>query len=308
MATSIRLSLFKSLWGAVSQDGGKRSAVSVLKGLRQAGYTGVECSVKLAYAIAAQDPGFVSVFNDEELEWIPIAFSSGPVCGWHPLLEGQACPSHDAPPPQHAAALSQQIRDALRLGIQRIAFINCHTGHDSFGPQQAAEVVGLANELQHSQGHAIVHEIHRGRVFHSPYTTLPTLQALPETRVVADYSHFLAACETVPGDEVFEAALKAIRPHVSHVHARVGYENGPQVTDPRSAEWQPYTDAHFGWWRDIWGHQAAVPGAIRSTLTPETGPPSYQHTAPGGKPLADIDQVNEWLGSRARREFESMRL
>jgi hypothetical protein len=43
-----------------------------------------------------------------------------------------------------------------------------------------------------------------------------------------------------------------------------------------------------------------------TSLTPEHGPPPYQPCAPDGTPLADIDEVNVWLGERQRRRFHHL--
>lgn len=45
----MRLQLFKSLWGVVSIDGGTKTLAQALAPLARQGYTGVECSVRLAH-------------------------------------------------------------------------------------------------------------------------------------------------------------------------------------------------------------------------------------------------------------------
>ena len=129
-----------------------------------------------------------------------------------------------------------------------------------------------------------------------------------------------------------------------HIHARVGYDHGPQVADPRAPEWLPYTEGHEAWWEEIWKQQAARGQAV-TTVTPEHGPPNYQvpchvrrpfylrgpvplspppplrpaargvlgrssheqQTVPGTKePLADIWDVNHFIAKRQARNFERM--
>lgn len=38
-------------------------------------------------------------------------------------------------------------------------------------------------------------------------------------------------------------------------HCRVGYDHGPQVSDPRAPEWLPYMEGHERWWDRIWQAQ-----------------------------------------------------
>ena len=45
--------------------------------------------------------------------------------------------------------------------------------------------------------------------------------------------------KTPPPSAVIEDIMA---PQVHHVHCRVGYEEGPQVPDPRTEQWMPYTE------------------------------------------------------------------
>jgi hypothetical protein len=86
------------------------------------------------------------------------------------------------------------------------------------------------------------------------------------------------------------------------VHARVGYEQGPQVPDPRAPEYQRHLEAHEAWWRLVWKAQERR-GFRISTLTPEFGPPDYQHTLPFTRaPVSNLEEICDW---QARRQMES---
>ena len=161
---------------------------------------------------------------------------------------------------------------------------------------------------------------------------------LPSLALVADYSHFLAACEVDPGDEMLEEAILSLIPHIAHLHARVGYDNGPQATDPRLALWDQHLQGHLRWWRAIWAAQRAAgcetacvffargtrPVLVRpllrqsadsvpclgrvevSTFTPEHGPWPYQHVFPrqGARRTArHVADVNAFMLHRCREEF-----
>jgi hypothetical protein len=88
----------------------------------------------------------------------------------------------------------------------------------------------------------------------------------------------------------------------SLVPHRVGYENGPQVPDPRCPAWQQYTEAFEAHWKGILQHQLARGGREWATATPEYGPPSYQHVLPFSQqqPTADVAEINDWTAERLR--------
>jgi hypothetical protein len=91
-------------------------------------------------------------------------------------------------------------------------------------------------------------------------------------------------------------ALCAARAH--HVHARVGYEQGPQVPHPAAPEFRAALEAHERWWDAIWAAHATHDF---TTMTPEFGPDGYLQSEPfTGVPVADLDLINHWMGSRQR--------
>lgn len=147
------------------------------------------------------------------------------------------------------------------------------------------------------------HETHRKRWLHSPWVTRDFLPRHPELKVVADLSHWVCVAETDTNDPELEAAIELLAPRVHHIHARVGYDHGPQVADPRAPEWMPYTEGHESWWKKIWDEMAKR-GDEWTTVTPEHGPPNYQQTIPHTRiPTAEIWDVNHFIGLRSQRNF-----
>lgn len=107
-------------------------------------------------------------------------------------------------------------------------------------------------------------------------------------------------------DDVPEILRRCAR-HALHIHARVGYEEGPQVPDPRAPEYQRHLEAHERWWRMIWESQKER-GARESTLTPEFGPPDYMHTLPHTyAPVSDLWEICDWQAERQRDQFSQLR-
>lgn len=84
----------------------------------------------------------------------------------------------------------------------------------------------------------------------------------------------------------------------------MGYEEGPQVPDPRAPEYGTHLAAHEAWWDLIWASQARR-GFEVSTLTPEFGPPRYLHTLPYSDcPVADLEAVCDWQALRQAKRFQ----
>jgi hypothetical protein len=96
------------------------------------------------------------------------------------------------------------------------------------------------------------------------------------------------------------AASRAI-----HIHSRVGYENGPQVPDPRAPEWAAHLAKFEGWWKMIISEHKKR-GEEILTVTPEYGPPTYMQTVPfENKPVADLWDVCLWSAGRCREMFKN---
>mmetsp|Transcript_25816 Transcript_25816/g.49010 ORF Transcript_25816/g.49010 Transcript_25816/m.49010 type:complete len:307 (-) Transcript_25816:337-1257(-) len=301
----MRLQLFKSLWGVVSIDGGTKTLAQALAPLARQGYTGVECSVRLAHDLN-RGGAFTALMQQHDLQWVPIVFSSGPVGGWDPFLPGaRTTAGHADSVARHVRALAGQTEAALEFGLP-IPFFTSHAGHDSFPEEQARALFLELARVEAAADAPLVHEIHRGRCTYSPWALRRLLDSVPELELVADYAHFTCVTETAAGAcPELEAALLAVHPRVRHVHARVGFDNGPQVPDPRAPEWLPHTRAFERWWDAVWDAQRAR-GLPLTSLTPEHGPPSYQPTLPFTRqPVADIEQVNLWLGRRQMRRFQA---
>jgi len=90
---------------------------------------------------------------------------------------------------------------------------------------------------------------------------------------------------------------------VRHVHGRVGYPQGPQVPHPAAPEYADCLAFHQRFWAAVWRAQRRR-GASLSSMTPEFGPDRYLHTLPfTDQPVADLWQVNRWMGDTEREHF-----
>jgi hypothetical protein len=99
-------------------------------------------------------------------------------------------------------------------------------------------------------------------------------------------------------------AINAIVPNVMHIHARVGYDQGPQVPHPAAPEYTYALKAHQEVWEQVWDSQRRR-GFGFTTMTPEFGPDGYLHTLPFTKaPVADLWEINQWMGETERQHFQ----
>jgi len=180
-------------------------------------------------------------------------------------------------------------------------FINSHSGNDCWSSSEQRAFFSASLAIEAEVGIAICHEIHRGRIFFNPRDTRENLEAFPALKVCADYSHWVTVCERLLDDQPEAFRLAAER--CLHIHARVGYEHGPQVPDPRAPEFDRHLRAHERWWDQIWDSQARRGFAV-STLTPEFGPPDYLHTLPYTQvPVANLWDICNWQAKRQAERF-----
>ncbi len=91
-----------------------------------------------------------------------------------------------------------------------------------------------------------------------------------------DISHWCNVHESLLDDqpETIELALQ----RTEHIHARIGYAEGPQVNDPRAPEWEGTVKQHFAWWDKV-VERKKKNGETMTFLT-EFGPPLYMPTLP----------------------------
>jgi hypothetical protein len=270
------LSLVRHLWG-VDLSRGYRNH---LAGWRKIGYTAIESSPR-----AVPDPQeLYGVLQSEGLAWIPQVFSQMFVGGGNVAL--------------HLASLREQIQECLPASP---LFFNAHSGSDAWTLDEAEEFYLRVAELETEMRVTISHETHRSRYFGNPWNTMRLLERVPGVKLTCDFSHWVCVAERLLGDAagVFTRAAR----NCHHLHARVGYEQGPQVSDPRAPEWKQHLLAHERWWTLVWQTRAAM-GMHEITLTPEFGPFPYLQTLPYTRqPVADLSEICDWMAERQSARF-----
>ena len=194
------------------------------------------------------------------------------------------------------------FRHYLRLSAEGgPLLINSHTGKDYFSLQQNLELIDIAAEFAAANDILVVHETHRGRVGYSPAVMKDYFDARPDLMLTADLSHWVCVSESFL--ENFSGVLEEAIARTRHIHVRVGFEEGPQVPDPRAPEWKTAVDHFTGWW-DRMVDSRRKAGASLLTFTTEFGPPPYMPTRPfTNAPLADQFDVNCHMKDLIRQRY-----
>lgn len=171
-------------------------------------------------------------------------------------------------------------------------YINCHTGSDFFTFEQNKAFIDLANDIAKESNISIYHETHRGRFSFNLPGTKKYLSKIPELKLNLDISHWMVVHESLLENQ--DEELQAIIERTEHLHARIGYAEGPQVNDPEAPEWKEAVNRHLDIWEKIIRKHWKTDRIF--TLTTEFGPPNYMHTLPYTKvPVADQWKANLYM-------------
>ena len=187
---------------------------------------------------------------------------------------------------QNLKSFESSLESATAL---KPSFINCHSGKDFYTPTQCEQFFKLTEKYNKSSGIPIYHETHRGRILFAPHIAHQYFKNYADLRVTLDISHWCVVAESLL-DNQREAVEMALR-RTDHVHSRVGFEEGPQVPEPRAPEWQKAVNAHFAWWDKVVKMKTAANEPL--TMTCEFGPPNYLWSLPYTKqPVTNLWEVN----------------
>jgi sugar phosphate isomerase/epimerase len=275
----MELRLFKTLWGFDDEP------IEAVAQALEAGFHGIEGPAPMD---SAQSGDLQQALADHGLDYIAEITTAG---SYVPLREATLA--------EHLESLAVKLERARALSP---LFVTCLGGCDAWSEGQGVEFFARAIELAAEVELPISFETHRGRSFFNPWTTLRIVEQLPEIRLTCDFSHWCVVCERLIDTEIDVVELLATRAH--HIHARVGYDQGPQVPHPGAPEYESALRAHQRWWELIWRSQRQRGYAI-TTMTPEFGPDGYLHEAPFSRePVADLWTLNRWMAEEETRHFE----
>lgn len=168
--------------------------------------------------------------------------------------------------------------------------INSHTGKDYFSLEQNLQLIDVAQEFSEKTGITVAHETHRGRVGYCPQMINEIFVSRKDFSITADFSHWVCVTESMLQNfsEILDEAINRTK----HIHARVGFEEGPQVPDPRGPEWKYALDNFLKWWDRIIQVNAKADCKILP-ITTEFGPQPYMPSIPfTNRPIANDFEIN----------------
>jgi hypothetical protein len=275
----VKLQIFKTLWGfAGTYEEAAREALA-------AGFDGLEAAVPRETAGLAR---LAAALETHDLAYI------AEIC-----TAGSYVPDRRADVTAHLASLRTGLQDCAQLHPLRV---NCIGGCDAWPWQNHLAFFRGALELADRFGLPVSFETHRSRSLFNPWITRQLVEALPELRLTCDFSHWCVVCERLIDSEL--DVIEAIAARARHIHARVGYDQGPQVPHPAAPEYADCLAAHQRWWEIVWSAQRRR-GCAVTTLTPEFGPDGYLHRLPFTRaPVAALWEINRWMAETERRHFQ----
>ncbi|MEJ2564884.1 MAG: hypothetical protein P8Z00_21985 [Anaerolineales bacterium] len=274
----MKLQIYKTLWGHSGTY--EEAAAEALA----ANFDGIEGPIP-------QQPGdqrhFAEILEHSGLLYI------AEVC-----TAGSYVPNRHADVTAHLASLREALRSCVYLKPQ---FVNCIGGCDAWSTDEHLGFFRGAMQLAAEFGFTISFETHRSRSLFNPWVTQHIVAALPDIRLTCDFSHWCVVCERLIDTEL--DVINAIAPNAFHIHARVGYDQGPQVPHPAAPEYTRCLRAHQRWWETLWRAQWRH-GLAVTTMTPEFGPDGYLHLLPYTQtPVADLWEINRWMAATEKQHF-----
>ena len=275
----MQLQLFKTLWGAAGpiQHLISQAVTSGLQGIEGPAPATAEAQQMMSGLLAQNNLDYIAEIT----------------------TAGTYVPDRTATLQQHLNSLDEKLNHSAALNP---LFVTCLGGCDAWPEELSLEFFHRAIQLANSYELKISFETHRSRSLFNPWVTQRIVKQLPEIQLTVDFSHWCVVCERLMDTEL--DVIQAIASNVKHIHARVGYEQGPQVPDPRAPEYQYALEAHQRWWEIIWQAQRDRHFST-TTMTPEFGPDGYLHEQPYSKePVADLWELNQWMAIEELNHFK----
>ncbi|MGC9353509.1 MAG: sugar phosphate isomerase/epimerase family protein [Mariniphaga sp.] len=272
----MELKIFCPLWGSVELE-----KEAFIRKVKVAGYDGVEMSLSLDQNEKAS---ILELIEKNDLQLIA----------------------------QHFETVTPDFnkhKEEFRLRLENLAtanplIINTQTGKDYFEFEQNCKLIEIADEVSKEYNVKIIHETHRGKFGFAAHVMAHYLKNFPRLRIGFDISHWCNVAESFLQDQ--NEAVELAISRTDHIHARVGFPEGPQVPDPRVPEWQEALQIHLNWWRKVVeNHQKA--GNNLLTITAEFGPYPYMPILPFTcQPVTSQWDVNVFMKDLLLDKFQTV--
>jgi hypothetical protein len=278
---SVQLACYKTLWGF---DGSHRQLAEAAS---SQGFDGIEAAIPEQASEVSQ---LAAQLSSLQLDYIAELATTG-----------SYVPDRTLTVEDHLSDLRSQLE---RLGELKPRLINCLGGCDAWPIEQSLAFFRGAMALAAEYDQPISFETHRGRSLFNPWISQAIVQQLPDMKLTFDLSHWCVVCEGLQATE--ERIIQSLAEHCHHIHARVGYDQGPQVADPQLGVYQQDLARHLAWWRWVWQSQLQR-GYTVTTATPEFGVDGYQYRAPSGLQTAvDLNSINLRMAATLRHTFQGV--
>ena len=275
----LELLLFKTLWG---HEGTFQKAVDMAI---EAGFNGIEGPAPLD---DKERIAFKKTLADSNLKYIAEITTAG-----------SYVPDRSASLQEHVESFRLKLDASIELNP---LFITSLAGCDAWSETQSIDFFGQAMDYAKENDVVVSFETHRSRSFFNPWTTQRICTQLPDLKLTFDFSHWCVVCERLMDTEI--DVLTELAPKAQHIHARVGYDQGPQVPDPAAPRYRQALKSHQEWWRLLW-RAMYKKGFTTFTMTPEFGPDGYQAIdVITDEPVGDLWLINQWMGQQQQKEFE----
>lgn len=246
-----------------------------------AGYNGIEAGIPSAIHEAELD----ELFNEAERQGLQVIL--------------QHYDTYEADFDRHKRHYAAWFEKVSRW---KPLLINSQTGKDFFSMQQNLEIIAIADGFSGEFGIPVVHETHRNKFSFACHITQGYLQAEPSLRLALDISHWVNVAESFLEDQPEAVALALER--AAHIHARVGFPEGPQIPDPRDPRWAEAVEMHCQWWDRILEQRNRHDANATITFTPEFGPYPYLINTPfTDQPIANQWDINVYMMQLLRDRY-----
>jgi hypothetical protein len=181
--------------------------------------------------------------------------------------------------------------------------INSHSGKDCFTLDEQLRVIDTAENFAVKKNIRVAHETHRGRIGFGPVNSRALFGIRPKMKITADFSHWVCVTESYLED--FEKELDEAIKRSEHIHARVGFTGGPQISDPRNSYWEREVDFFLKIWTRIHERQKSI-GTEVFTITPEFGPPPYMWVKLNdNEPVSSQWDINVFMKDLLNEKFSN---
>jgi sugar phosphate isomerase/epimerase len=179
--------------------------------------------------------------------------------------------------------------------------INSHSGKDCFTLDDQLRVIDTAENFAVKNNIRVAHETHRGRIGFGPVNSRALFAMRPNMKITADFSHWVCVTESYLED--FEKELDEAIKRTEHIHARVGFTQGPQISDPRNSYWKEEVQFFLKIWERVLAYQQSIETKVFS-ITPEFGPPPYMWVnTDDSTPVSSQWDINIFMKNLLKEKF-----